>query len=97
MVGLCLLAALVAAPTVLAVNARRAVAGAAYDRRAVAFAVAIPVSLLLVVAVLFAGPSPGVTETVLIGAGAVALLVAPAALFVRLFGDRVRRRLGTDA
>lgn len=96
-VGLCLLAALVAALVVLAVNARRAVAGAVYDRGVIASAAAIPVSLVLVVAVLFAGPSPRVTEAVLLVALVVALLVAPAGLFARVFGDRVRRRLWTDA
>lgn len=96
LVALCLFGAVATALVVLSVNARRAATGAGYDRRAVGFAVAIPAALVVAVAVLFAGLSVRVTETVLLGAGVVALLVAPAGLVVTVFGERLRRRWGAD-
>lgn len=96
LVALCLLAALVAALVVLGVNARRAVNGVPADRRAVAFAAAIPVSLAVAVVALFAELSIEVTESVLVAAGIVALIVAPAGLFVTILGDSVRRQLWAD-
>ena len=89
---LCALAAVAAALVVLVANARRALDGGDVDLPAVAFAAAIPASLAAVLAVAFAAPSPRVTETVLVGAGLVALVVAPFGLFVALFGGRLRRR-----
>lgn len=96
LIVLCLIAATGAAMVVLVANGRRARTGGDYDLRAVAFAVAIPASIAVAVAVLIAGPSPGVTEAVLLGAGAVALLVAPAGLFVTILGASVRRRLWAE-
>lgn len=97
LVFLCLFGAVATALVVLGVNAHRVVTGAAYDRQAVAFAVTIPASLAVAVAVLFAGQSPRVTETVLLAAGVVALLVAPAGLLVTIFGEGSSHRWGVDA
>jgi hypothetical protein len=97
LVGLCLLAAVAVALVVLGVNARRAVAGDGYERRAVVLAATIPASPGVGVAVLFAGLSIRVTEAVLLGAVAVALVVAPAGLVVAVFGDHLRSRRRSDA
>lgn len=94
---LCSLAAVATALVVLVVNVRRALDNADVDLPAVAFAAAILTSLTAVLAVVFAAPSPRVTETVLVVAGLVALVVAPFGLFVTLFGGRVRRRWRASA
>ena len=96
LVGRCLLAAVVTALVVVLVNAHRAITGGGYDWLAVAFASAIPLSLGVSASVPFAGPSPRGTEAVLLGAGTVALLLAPAGLFVTIFGGRPRRRWRPD-